>query len=141
MIEKIMAAARGVNFTDEIDDIDVLAYTDKDGNTHEDRFDHIDTTTIPMSVHFIGGTGHKDFNIPIARLTDESLEQLYDCIEQPAQLTDKQKASQALKYMEDELDAKTILQVLNPYLKDEQLAEVFDRLVDDGAISPDGYCC
>lgn len=85
MIEKIMAAARGVNFTDEIDDIDVLAYTDKDGNTLEDRFDHIDTTTIPMSVHFIGGTGHKDFNIPIARLTDESLEQLYDCIEQPAQ--------------------------------------------------------
>jgi len=55
-------------------------------------------------------------------------------------MTEKWKASQALKYMEDELDAKTILQVLNPYLKDEQLAEVFDRLVDDGSISPDGYC-
>ena len=55
-------------------------------------------------------------------------------------MTEKWKASQALKYMEDELDAKAILQVLNPYLKDEWLAEVFDRLVDDGAISPDGYC-
>lgn len=140
MIEKIMAAARAVNFTDEIDDIDVLAYTDKDGNTHEDRFDHIDTTTIPMSVHFIGGTGHKNFNVPIARLTDESLEQLYDCIEQPAQLTDKQKASQVLRYMEDEMDVKTVLNVLNPYLKDEQLAEVYDSLVSDGAFPADGYC-
>lgn len=55
-------------------------------------------------------------------------------------MTEKWKASQALKYMENELDAKTILQVLSPYLKDEQLAEVFDRLVDDGTISPDGYC-
>ena len=139
MIEKIMAAARGVNFTDEIDDIDVLAYTDKDGNTHEDRFDHIDTTTIPMSVHFIVGTGRRNFNVPIARLTDESLKQLYDCIEQPAQLTDKQKASQVLLYMEDEMDVKTVLNVLNPYLKDEQLAEVYDSLVSDGAFPADGY--
>ena len=55
-------------------------------------------------------------------------------------MTEKWKASQALKYMEDELDAKTILQVLNPYLKDEQLAEVYDSLVSDGAFPEDGYC-
>lgn len=140
MIEKIMAAARGVNFTDDIDDIDVLAYTDKDGNTLEDRFDHIDTTTIPMSVHFIGGTGHKNFNVPIARLTTESLKQLYDCIDQPAPLTDKQKASQVLRYMEDEMDVKTVLNVLNPYLKDEDLVTIYDSLVGDGTFPADGYC-
>jgi len=55
-------------------------------------------------------------------------------------MTDKQKASQVLRYMEDEMDVKTVLNVLNPYLKDEQLAEVYDSLVSDGAISPDGYC-
>jgi hypothetical protein len=55
-------------------------------------------------------------------------------------MTNKQKASQVLQYMEDELDAHTIIQVLNPYLKDEQLAEVFDSLVNDGAFPADGYC-
>ena len=55
-------------------------------------------------------------------------------------MTDKQKASQVLQYMEDEMDAHTIIQVLNPYLKDEQLAEVYDSLVSDGAFPEDGYC-
>ena len=55
-------------------------------------------------------------------------------------MTDKQKASQVLQYMEDEMDVHTIIQVLNPYLKDEQLAEVYDGLVKDGAFPEDGYC-
>ena len=55
-------------------------------------------------------------------------------------MTDKQKASQVLRYMEDEMDPHTILQVLNPYLKDEQLAEVYNSLVSDGAFPADGYC-
>ena len=140
MIEKIMHAAKGVNFSDEIDEIDMLAYTDKDGNTWEDRFDHIDTTSVPMSIHFIGGTDHKDFNVPIAMLTTESLKELYDCIEQPAPLSDKQKASQVMQYMEDEMSGLQILNLLNPYLKDEDLATIFDRLVADGIICEDGYC-
>ena len=55
-------------------------------------------------------------------------------------MTDKQKASQVLKYMEDEMDAKTVIQLLNPYLKDEDLAGLYDRLVSDGAFPADGYC-
>lgn len=55
-------------------------------------------------------------------------------------MTDKQKASQVLRYMEGEMDVKTVLNVLNPYLKDEQLAEVYDSLVSDGAFPADGYC-
>lgn len=55
-------------------------------------------------------------------------------------MTDKQKASQALRYMEDELDPHTILQLLNPYLKDKDLADIYDGLVRDGAFPADGYC-
>lgn len=55
-------------------------------------------------------------------------------------MTDKQKASQVLQYMEDEMDAHTIIQVLNPYLKDEDLAGIYDSLVKDGAFPEDGYC-
>ena len=55
-------------------------------------------------------------------------------------MTDKQKASQVLRYMEDEMDVKTVLNVLNPYLKDEQLAGLYDQLVSDGALPADGYC-
>ena len=55
-------------------------------------------------------------------------------------MTDKQKASQVLKYMEDEMDVKTVINLLNPYLKDEQLAEIYDCLVSDGAFPEDGYC-
>lgn len=55
-------------------------------------------------------------------------------------MTEKQKASQVLQYMEDELDGKTILNVLNPYLKDSDLATIYDKLVSEGIISPEGYC-
>ena len=55
-------------------------------------------------------------------------------------MTDKKKASQVLQYMEDELDVHTIIQLLNPFLKDEDLAGIYDGLVNDGVISKDGYC-
>ena len=55
-------------------------------------------------------------------------------------MTDKQKASQVMQYMEDEMDVKTVLQVLNPHLKDEDLATIYDQLVSDGAFPEDGYC-
>lgn len=55
-------------------------------------------------------------------------------------MTNKEKASQVLRYMEDELDQHTIIQLLNPYLKDEQLADIYDSLVSDGAFLEDGYC-
>lgn len=54
--------------------------------------------------------------------------------------SEKQKASQVLQYMENEMDAKTVLQVLNPYLKDGDLAGIYDRFVKDGMISEEGYC-
>lgn len=55
-------------------------------------------------------------------------------------MNEKQKASQVLQYMEDEMDVKTVLRVLNPYLKDGDLADIYDSLVNDGMISEEGYC-
>ena len=55
-------------------------------------------------------------------------------------MNEKQKASQVLQYMEDEMDVKTVLRVLNPYLKDSDLAGIYDSLVNDGMISEEGYC-
>jgi hypothetical protein len=55
-------------------------------------------------------------------------------------MNEKQKASQVLKYIEDEMDVKTVLRVLNPYLKDSDLADIYDSLVKDGMISEEGYC-
>ena len=55
-------------------------------------------------------------------------------------MTEKQKASQVLQYMEDELDGKAILNVLKPLLKDSDLATIYDKLVSEGSISPEGYC-
>lgn len=55
-------------------------------------------------------------------------------------MNEKQKASQVLHYMEDELDTKTVLRVLNPYLKDSDLADIYESLVNDGIISEEGYC-
>ena len=49
-------------------------------------------------------------------------------------MTDKQKASAVLNFMEDEWDGKAIINTLNPYLKDEDLAGLYDRLVSDGII-------
>lgn len=68
-------------FSDEIDNIELLSYTDEKGQVFSDRFDHIDTTTLPMTVRFIGGTGHEDFSVPLDRLTEESLDELVACIE------------------------------------------------------------
>lgn len=80
----IVEAARKQNFTDEIDDIEMLSYTETDerGNvkTWEDRFDYIDTTTIPITVRFIGGTGYKKVSCGIGNLTQESIDILYKCI-------------------------------------------------------------
>ncbi len=55
-------------------------------------------------------------------------------------MTDKQKASQVMQYMEDEMDVHTVLNLLNEYLKDEDLATIYDNLVSDGAFPEDGYC-
>lgn len=55
-------------------------------------------------------------------------------------MTEKEKASQVMHYMEDELDVKTVLNMLNEYLTDEQLATLYDQLVSDGAFPEDGYC-
>ena len=49
-------------------------------------------------------------------------------------MTDKEKASELLKFMEDELDGKAIINALNPYLKDEDLAGLYDEFVKDGII-------
>ena len=76
----ITEAARKRNFGDGIDEIDTLGYTDKNGRKWEDRFDYIDTTTIPITVVFIGGTGHKAPRIPIGLLTQESIDTLYNAI-------------------------------------------------------------
>lgn len=49
-------------------------------------------------------------------------------------MTDKQKASELLNFMEEELDGKAIINALNPYLKDSDLAELYDKMVADGII-------
>lgn len=54
-------------------------------------------------------------------------------------MTDKQKASQVLRFMEDEWDGKAIINALEPLLKDEDLAGLFDQYVSEGLISEDGY--
>lgn len=55
-------------------------------------------------------------------------------------MTDKQKASQVMRYMEDEMDVKTVLNLLNEFITDEELAGLYDQLVSDGAFPEDGYC-
>ena len=49
-------------------------------------------------------------------------------------MNDKQKASELLNFMEEEWDGKTIINALNPYLKDSDLAELYDKMVADGII-------
>ncbi len=84
-VNAIIEAARYDGFTEEIEDIDLLSYVktnDKgEKETFEERFDYIDATTIPMSVHFICGTGHENYSVPIGWLTDESIDKLYECVE------------------------------------------------------------
>jgi hypothetical protein len=55
-------------------------------------------------------------------------------------MTDKQKAAQVLRYMEEEWDGKAIINALNPLLKDGDLAELYDKFVSDGAFPEDWYC-
>jgi len=42
--------------------------------------------------------------------------------------------------MEDEWDGKAIVNALNPLLKDIDLAYLYDKYVENGLISEDGYC-
>jgi len=42
--------------------------------------------------------------------------------------------------MEDELDQKTIIDLLNPLLDDDDLADLYDKFVSEGAFPEDGYC-
>lgn len=49
-------------------------------------------------------------------------------------MTDKQKASALLEFMEDEWDGTAIINALNPYLKDDDLAGLYDKLVEEGVI-------
>ena len=83
-IEKIMAiieAAQNGNFSDAIDDIDILSYKDENGVVWEDLFDYIDSTQMPVQVCFIAGTGFNDFQVPIHSLTERSINKLFRCIE------------------------------------------------------------
>lgn len=53
--------------------------------------------------------------------------------EQPT-MTDQQKASQLLSFMEEEWDGSAIINALNPYLRDNELASLYDKLVRDNVI-------
>lgn len=55
-------------------------------------------------------------------------------------MTNKQKAAQVLRFMEEEWDGKAIINALNPLLKDDDLADLFDKYVSEGLIHEDGYC-
>ncbi len=79
-INQIIEAARTLNFSEAIDDIDILSYVGDNGVVYKDRFNYIDTTRIPYSIHFIGGTGHNNFSVPITDLTDDSVNTLYRCV-------------------------------------------------------------
>ena len=46
-------------------------------------------------------------------------------------MTDKEKATKVLNYLEG-LDSECIIRILNPLLKDEQLAALHDQLERDG---------
>lgn len=76
---KIIEAALHNGFDDSINDIETLSYY-KDGQVFTDRFDYIDKTTTPVTVRFIGGTGHDDVKATLGSLTNESLDRLYRCI-------------------------------------------------------------
>lgn len=49
-------------------------------------------------------------------------------------MDEKKKASRLLEFMEDSWDPTTIINALNPYLKDEDLAGLYDQLVREGVI-------
>lgn len=84
MIAAIIDADKSLDFSDKLSEIYTLEYyyKDEDGevSTFEDVFDCIDTSGDTASVWFICGTGHDDINVPLADLTDISIERLYNCI-------------------------------------------------------------
>ena len=49
-------------------------------------------------------------------------------------MTIKEKASAGLQFMEDEWDSTPIINALNPLLKDEDLADLYDKYVNEGII-------
>ena len=49
-------------------------------------------------------------------------------------MTQKEKASAVLEFMAEDWDGETIVNTLNPYLKDEDLADLYDKLAEDGII-------
>ena len=51
-------------------------------------------------------------------------------------MTDKEKATKVLNYLEG-LDSECVIRVLNPLLKDEQLAALHDQLEADGIFGAD----
>lgn len=84
-IDAIIDAARQQRFSDDIEDIEMFTYIMKDGLGNEvvkeDRFDYVDLTTFPASVHLIfGGEDNIGAWIPLHSLTDESIDRLYKCI-------------------------------------------------------------
>lgn len=56
-------------------------------------------------------------------------------------MTDKKKAAELLQFMEDEWDGKAIINALNPLLKDDDLANLYDRLVIEGVIRTQKRIC
>lgn len=79
-IEAIIEAEKQQKFTDEINDVETLTYTDGI-DTYTDIFNYIDVTGPLCLIYFIAGTGYKTFSIPIWNLNDKSVNELYNCIE------------------------------------------------------------
>ena len=48
-------------------------------------------------------------------------------------MTNKEKATAALSYL-DGLDTTSAINVLNEFISDDELAGLYDRLVDDGLL-------
>lgn len=76
-INKVIDAALNLNFSENINDIEMLSYTGENGRVYEDRFDCIDTAS---TIYFIGSTGYPNFSMPLTSLTDESLDTLCGCV-------------------------------------------------------------
>lgn len=79
-IKAIVNALENDIFDVCFDEVEMLEYEDKDGVVYLDRFDYIDTSTNPCSVYFIGGSDFDNFFVPIDRLTEKSVDVLYNCI-------------------------------------------------------------
>lgn len=49
-------------------------------------------------------------------------------------MSNKEKASELLQFMEEEWEAKDVINALNPLLKDEDLAAIYDDFIERGII-------